>query len=86
MAAGRPILMAVRGDAVDLIETAEAGVACIPENANSIAATVEKMASLKQEERDEMGQRGARFYQQELSLAVGARRFEKLFNTMVHNK
>ncbi|MFZ4856350.1 MAG: glycosyltransferase family 4 protein [Desulfuromonadaceae bacterium] len=86
MAAGRPILMAVRGDAVDLIETAGAGVACIPENANSIASTVEKMASLTQVERDEMGKRGARFYQQELSLAIGARRFENLFNNVVHSK
>jgi len=83
MAAGRPILMAVRGDAADLLEKVGAGIACIPGDAGSIAAAVEKLAAMTQEERNEMGRRGARYYQQELSLVVGANRFEKLFNTMV---
>jgi len=83
MAAGRPILMAVRGDAADLLEKVGAGIACIPGDAGSIAAAVEKLAAMTQEELNEMGRRGARYYQQELSLAVGANRFEKLFNAMV---
>jgi len=42
LAAGRPILIAVRGDAADLVEKAGAGISCIPEDAVSIAAAVEK--------------------------------------------
>jgi len=83
MAVGRPILMAVRGDAANLVAKAGAGIACIPEDAGSIASSVEKLASMTQVELDEMGQRGARYYQQELSLAVGTRRFEKLFSAMI---
>ena len=83
MAAGRPILMALRGDAADLVEKAGAGVVCIPEDADSIAAAVEKLVAMTEKERAEMGRRGAKYYQQELSLSVGARRFEELFNTLV---
>ena len=82
LAAGRPVLMAVRGDAANLVEKAGAGIACTPEDAGSIASAVEKLAAMTHEERDEMGRRGARYYQQELSLAVGANHFEKLFNAM----
>lgn len=82
LAAGRPVLMAVRGDAAHLVEKAGAGIACIPEDAGNIASAVEKLAAMTHEERDEMGRRGARYYQQELSLAVGANHFEKLFNAV----
>lgn len=83
LATGRPILMAVRGDAADLVKKAEAGISCIPEDAKSIAFSVEKMVTLAQGERDDMGRKGTRFYLQELSLAVGARRFEDLFKALV---
>lgn len=79
LAVGRPILVAVRGDAAQLVEKADAGIACIPEDAESIASAVEKLVNLSQEEREEMGKRGARFYQQELSIAVGTRHFERIF-------
>ena len=83
LAAGRPILIAVRGDAADLVEKAGAGISCIPEDAVSIAAAVEKLVAMTLEERDEMGRRGAIYYQQELSLAVGVNRFEKLFKAVI---
>jgi glycosyltransferase involved in cell wall biosynthesis len=83
MAVGRPILMAVRGDSADLLEEAGAGITCIPEDTDSIASAVERLAAMSQEERDEMGRRGVRYYQQELSLAVGARRFEIIFDAVV---
>ena len=82
LAVGRPILMAVRGDAADLVEKAGAGITCSPEDPHSIAASVEKLAAMTEEERDEMGRRGATYYQQELALAVGVRRFEKIFTDM----
>lgn len=79
LAAGRPILMAVRGDAASLVEQAGAGVACVPEDAESIAATIVRLFALSQAEREHMGSNGARFYQQELSLPIGVARFEEVF-------
>jgi glycosyltransferase involved in cell wall biosynthesis len=83
LATGRPILMAVRGNAADLVKKAGAGKTCLPQNALSIVSAVDEMVSMAQEERDEMGRQGAKFYQHELSLADGARRFEEVFNSVV---
>ena len=41
LAAGKPILMAVGGDAADLVENAQAGVRCAPEDPDAIAAGVQ---------------------------------------------
>jgi glycosyltransferase involved in cell wall biosynthesis len=79
LAVGRPILMAVRGDAAQLVDIAGAGIACAPEDAKSISAAVEMLAAMPQGQLDEMGRNGARFYQKELSLSAGARHFERLF-------
>lgn len=83
MAAGRPILMAVRGDAANLVEIANAGLTCIPEDPSSIAAAVEKLSRMERQELDDMGQRGRNFYETELSLAVGTSKFETIFNSLV---
>jgi glycosyltransferase involved in cell wall biosynthesis len=82
LAAGRPILMAVRGDAADLVEKSGAGITCSPEDSLGIASSIEKLVSMKQEERDEMGQQGANFYWQKLSIAAGVCSFEGLFNSL----
>jgi glycosyltransferase involved in cell wall biosynthesis len=79
MAAGRPLLMGVRGDASDLVVRAKAGIACEPENPESIAAAVMKLASLTAPERDEMGANGRAFYEKELSFAIAVDRFEAAF-------
>jgi len=73
LAVGRPILVAVQGDAADLVVNAEAGLPCIPENAESIAEGVRKFLKMSQQELDTMGENGRRFYQQKLSLAVGTK-------------
>lgn len=79
LAAGRPILMAVRGDAADLIARAGAGVLAQPEDPGSIAEAIRKLASLSQEEREEMGRNGRSFYDRELAVGVGVERFRELF-------
>ena len=79
LAAGRPVLIAVRGDAAELVETAGAGVSCLPENPQSLAAAVLAMAQMAPEEREAMGQRGRAYYERELSLRVGVGRFEEVF-------
>lgn len=79
MAAGKPILIGVKGDAAALVEEAGAGVACLPEDPQSIAQSVEDLYNLDKEKLKEMGKRGRDFYERELSLKVGVSRFEKVF-------
>lgn len=83
MAAGRPILMAVRGDAANLIEKANAGLVCTPENSESIAAAVVQFAGMSRHELDDMGERGRKFYETELSLPVGVSKFESVFRSVL---
>lgn len=79
LAKGRPILIGVKGDAADLVRRAGAGVACEPEDPDSIATAAIRMAQLPENELQAMGTRGRAFYEQELCLRVGAARFERCF-------
>ncbi|MCD5401116.1 glycosyltransferase family 4 protein [candidate division NPL-UPA2 bacterium] len=83
MAAGRPIIMGVRGDSAKLVERAGAGYACIPEDSYSIAAVVEKMFLLPREQLEAMGEAGRVYYERELALSVGVRKFEAIFRSVI---
>lgn len=83
MAAGRPILMGVRGDAAALVEKAGAGLTCTPEDPRDIADAVERFYNMSREELEQMGSNGKRFYEQELALDIGAARFDEIFKSVV---
>lgn len=78
LACGRPVLMAVRGDAADLVETAGAGLVCRPDDEVAIADAFEQLYKLPPAELQAMGRRGREFYERELSLERGAARLEAL--------
>jgi colanic acid biosynthesis glycosyl transferase WcaI len=82
LASGRPLIMAVRGDAARLVERANAGVLAEPENPTSITAAVEKLASLLPEDRERMGAAGRSFYQRELAIDVAVDQFRDLFHRL----
>jgi len=86
MASGRPILMGVRGDAKTLVEKAGAGLACTPQDPQDIADAVEKFHNMTRKELDLIGQNGKMFYEQELSLRIGVRRFEGIFQSVAVNQ
>jgi len=86
LAVGKPILMAVGGDAADLVLRADAGIAVKPENADSLADGVLQMAKLPVERRETMGKNATEFYARELSLDVGVERFMKVFNQVIARK
>jgi colanic acid biosynthesis glycosyl transferase WcaI len=80
LAAGKPVVMAVAGDAAQLVRESEAGVCAQPEEARSIADAIKQLSELGPEKLLEMGQRGRRYYYENLSLDVGARKFVAVFN------
>ena len=79
MAVGKPILMAVRGDAADLVKVAKAGICCAPESPKEIAKAALELFAMSEFDRKQMGANGREFYERELSIKVGAERFERLF-------
>lgn len=86
LAAGRPILVAVRGDAAELVRKAEAGLTCEPENAASLAGAVERFFLMSAAAREELGRSGRRYYNQHLSLERGVANFEEIFQEICDHR
>lgn len=82
MVAGKTILMAVAGEAAQLVAEAEAGVTCEPDNPEQIAAAVASLARMPKEELARLGANGARYYADNMSLAIGAARFDRIFRSV----
>jgi glycosyltransferase involved in cell wall biosynthesis len=79
MAMGKPILMGVAGDAADLVARAGAGLLCQPGSAAALAEGVRRFVEMGADGRAAMGAAGYEFYQRELSMAAGVRRFVDVF-------
>jgi colanic acid biosynthesis glycosyl transferase WcaI len=79
MSVGKPILLAVKGDAARLIIDAGCGVLAEPENSASIALAAVRLESLKLHELHELGQKGKDFYNKNLALRVGVTKFANIF-------
>ncbi|OEG74528.1 glycosyltransferase WbuB [Shewanella colwelliana] len=84
LAVGKPIVMAVNGDASDLILAAKAGIVSEANCSKSLADAVEKMTLLSSSERNVMALNAREFYKKQLSLAHGVKKFMKLFNEVTH--
>lgn len=82
LAAGKPILCAVPGDASDLVKQAGAGLECPSEDPERMAETVLAFSKMTSEQLGQMGKNGQAFYQENISLKVGATQFEKLFREL----
>jgi glycosyltransferase involved in cell wall biosynthesis len=82
MAVGKPVLMAVDGDAADLVRQSSSGVVAESENPEALADAAESMASLNVDELASMGQRAQAYYQQHLALQVGVGRFGAVFRCL----
>lgn len=83
LAAGRPILLAVEGDSLDLFRQTGAGLTCEPQNAAALAETVERYMELDDVHREEMGRRGLQFYRDSMCFEKGVDRMEKIFRKAI---
>lgn len=80
MRIGKPILMAVRGNAAELVARAAAGVAVEPENPAGLAAAAESLASTPQDDLKIMGANAKAFYEEHLALKTGVSRFASILS------
>jgi len=83
MAVGKPILMAVDGDASSLVKEADCGAIAQSEDSISIAAAALELYHLPLEKRLVFGENSKNFYQERLSLHVGVSRFSEIFRSLV---
>ena len=81
MAVGRPIVMAVAGEASEVVQEAGAGVICRPGDPTSIADAVRRLADTGPEEREEMGRKGKKFYEERFGFSTGVGRVEAVLGS-----
>jgi colanic acid biosynthesis glycosyl transferase WcaI len=79
MFVGKPVLMAVAGDAADLVMASGAGVVAESENAMALAVAADSLAMLSPEQLSLMGQKAQRYYREHLSLSNGVSKFGEIF-------
>ncbi len=85
MAVGKPLVMAVNGDAADLVRAAGGGVVVESQNPQALAKAAEELANSSKVTLTTMGRQAKQYYQRQLSLAVGIKRFGEIFKGVVEN-
>ena len=85
MAVGKPLLMAVKGDAADLVKQAQCGLTAESENPQDLADAVDALEAMPAFELKAMSANASCFYSENMSLQVGAAKFAALFANL-HQK
>jgi glycosyltransferase involved in cell wall biosynthesis len=83
MAAGKPILMSVSGDASDLVVLSQCGVVSKPEDPSDLAKAVLDLEAAGSAALDVMGLNGKNYYRDELSLQNGVQKFSSIFISLI---
>ena len=86
MFVGKPLLMAVEGDAADLVVNSGGGVVAEPESVESLVEAAEVLQNMSSKDRQIMGGRARAYYQDYLALAIGVRKFGNIFNDIGKNE
>jgi glycosyltransferase involved in cell wall biosynthesis len=82
MACGRPVLMAVEGDAADLIRATGAGVTCRSGDAKDLAEAVRRLRATPRAALDRMGQAGRSAFLAQFSRSVLLDRYEVILDNI----
>lgn len=86
MAAGKPIIMGVSGDASNLVLRADCGVCFEPEKPADLVQVVKILMLLPPTEIQKLGVNSERFYDEHLSVKVGVDSFVKIFNEVIKTR
>ena len=82
MTVGKPLLMAVNGDAADLVMQSGGGLVAESENADVLAEAAAALAAMAPVALKAMGDKAQRYYQDQLALKVGVARFDVIFKRL----
>jgi len=83
MAFGKPLIMAVQGDSANLIKKAKCGFVCKSEDYIQIATCIEKLINLDKKDLKRFGANGIKYYNKNLSLDSGIKKFTEIFNSLI---
>jgi colanic acid biosynthesis glycosyl transferase WcaI len=83
MAVGKPVIMAVPGDAARLVEDSGCGVVVKPEDPASLRSAIETLVTADRNSLASMAQAGRDYYCEHLSLRTGTERFATIFDRLI---
>ncbi|WP_424407566.1 glycosyltransferase family 4 protein [Pasteurella sp. PK-2025] len=83
MAIGKPIIMAVSGDAAELVKQAKCGETAISEDVSSIKQAILAIYTKSPSEQQLLGNNGKDFYFKALSLQEGVKKFITVFEKVI---
>jgi len=82
LACGRPILMAVDGDAADVVRDAGAGLTCSPEDSAAMASGIRQLYGMDREKRVALGEAGRKAFLRQYRRSVLVERYVSLFESI----
>ena len=83
MAAGKPLLMAVEGDAAALVSQARCGLVTESENPQALADSVETFSAMPACDLNAMGENASLHYREALGMQVGVAKFAAVFERLI---
>lgn len=86
LAAGKPLVMAVAGDAAELVMQSGGGVVVPPQDPKALADALSELADMSMEELAGMGAKSRSFYLERLSFKRGVDQFVQLFEEVVSSR
>lgn len=86
LAAGRPIIGAVEGDAADVVRKAGAGLTCASGNPQELADAVLRLFKMSAEERDAMGRAGRQAFESGFTVDALIPLYEDLFQRLLKSQ
>ena len=86
LAAGKPIIASMDGEGARVITEAGAGIVCPAEDAKALADAVLRLRDAPPEAREQMSQRGLRYYEKNFEPKLLATRLAKIIFDLVHGE
>ena len=86
LAAGRPIIGAVTGDAATIIDASGAGTTVPPGSAVELAEAIDRMSRMVMRDRARLGQTGRAYYERELGRDLGGAKLEHVLKEAANGR
>lgn len=83
LAAGKPILAMINGEAARVVEESGSGIACAASNPISLVHAVERLLAMSKEERTAMGQKGLIYSMREFDKNCLITKLESILNDLI---
>lgn len=83
LSAGKPIIVAAKGDVADLITEIGAGIICAPDNPEELAKAIQLIRNKPLKELESMGNKGLNAIQKQYNLTSLVNAYETLFKSLL---